>query len=375
MPIVKSLSTSSQTSESFLEIGDKGFGFLRSSAKNYAPSSQDTFVSADVIRQYSLRPGLSLKGRTQPSQKGGMQLLSIESVNDQPLEKYRSVLPFDKLTTVHPLERIRLETTPDSISMRVLDLLAPIGKGQRGLLVSPPRSGKTTLLKQIANSVVKNHPEIYLIVLLVDERPEEVTDFKREVKGEVAASSNDMDMPNHIRISLMTIERAKRMVEFGKDVVILLDSITRVARVFNNASANSGRTMTGGLDARAMEQPRRMFAAARKTEEAGSLTIIATALIETGSRMDELIFQEFKGTGNMELVLDRKIAEQRIWPAVDIFQSGTRKEELLIPAKDLEKTAYIRRGLSGLNPPNAMARVVEGLTKFPTNAKLLAQIK
>jgi transcription termination factor Rho len=375
MPIVKSLSTSSQTSESFLEIGDKGFGFLRSSAKNYAPSSQDTFVSADVIRQYSLRPGLSLKGRTQPRQKGGMQLLSIESVNDQPLEKYRSVLPFDKLTTVHPLERIRLETTPDSISMRVLDLLAPIGKGQRGLLVSPPRSGKTTLLKQIANSVVKNHPEIYLIVLLVDERPEEVTDFKREVKGEVAASSNDMDMPNHIRISLMTIERAKRMVEFGKDVVILLDSITRVARVFNNASANSGRTMTGGLDARAMEQPRRMFAAARKTEEAGSLTIIATALIETGSRMDELIFQEFKGTGNMELVLDRKIAEQRIWPAVDIFQSGTRKEELLIPAKDLEKTAYIRRGLSGLNPPNAMARVVEGLTKFPTNAKLLAQIK
>src|ERR1051325_7742097 len=254
MPIVKSLSTSSQTSESFLEIGDKGFGFLRSSAKNYAPSSQDTFVSADMIRQYSLRPGLSLKGRTQPSQKGGMQLLSIESVNDQPLEKYRSVLPFDKLTTVHPLERIRLETTPDSISMRVLDLLAPMGKGQRGLLVSPPRSGKTTLLKQIANSVVKNHPEIYLIVLLVDERPEEVTDFKREVKGEVAASSNDADQPSHIRISLMSIERARRMVEFGKDVVILLDSITRVARVFNNAQGNSGRTMTGGLDVRAMEQ-------------------------------------------------------------------------------------------------------------------------
>jgi transcription termination factor Rho len=301
--------------------------------------------------------------------------VTIETINGEPPDKYAKLIPFDKLTTVHPIQKINLETGPESISMRVLDMLAPIGKGQRGLIVSPPRSGKTTLLKQIANSVVKNHPEITLIVLLVDERPEEVTDFRREVKGEVVASSNDMDQPSHMRISLMTIDRARRMVEFGKDVVILLDSITRVARVFNNAQGNSGRTMTGGLDARAMEQPRKMFAAARKTEEAGSLTIMATALIETGSRMDELIFQEFKGTGNMELVLDRKIAEQRIWPAVDIFQSGTRKEELLIPAKDLEKIAYIRRGLSGLNPPTAMGRVVEGLTKFPTNAKLLAQIK
>jgi transcription termination factor Rho len=369
------LSTSNATSESFLEIGDKGFGFLRSAAKNYAPSSQDIFVSADLIRQYGLRPGLSLKGKTQPGHKGGPQLVTIETINGEPPDKYAKLIPFDKLTTVHPIQKINLETGPESISMRVLDMLAPIGKGQRGLIVSPPRSGKTTLLKQIANSVVKNHPEITLIVLLVDERPEEVTDFRREVKGEVVASSNDMDQPSHMRISLMTIDRARRMVEFGKDVVILLDSITRVARVFNNAQGNSGRTMTGGLDARAMEQPRKMFAAARKTEEAGSLTIMATALIETGSRMDELIFQEFKGTGNMELVLDRKIAEQRIWPAVDIFQSGTRKEELLIPAKDLEKIAYIRRGLSGLNPPTAMGRVVEGLTKFPTNAKLLAQIK
>lgn len=333
------------------------------------------FVSADLIRQNNLRPGLSLKGKTQPGQKGGPALVAIESVNGETLEKYKSLAPFDKLTTIHPNQRIRLETTPDSISMRVLDLLAPIGKGQRGLLVAPPRSGKTTLLKQIANSAAKNHPEICVIVLLVDERPEEVTDFRREVKGEVVASSNDMDAPCHVKTSIMTIERARRMVEFGKDVLILLDSITRVSRVFNSVQGNSGRTMTGGLDSRAMEQPRRMFAAARKTEEAGSLTIIATALIETGSRMDELIFQEFKGTGNMELVLDRKIAEQRIWPAVDIFQSGTRKEELLIPPKDLERITYIRRGLSGMNPPTAMGRVVEGLTKYPTNAKLLAQIK
>lgn len=332
-------------------------------------------MSADLIRQQGLRPGLSLKGKTQPGQKGSQQLVTIESVNGEPLEKYKKLLAFEHLTTIHPFQKIHLETDPDNVSMRILDLLAPIGKGQRGLIVSPPRSGKTTLLKQIAASVTKNHPEITLIVLLVDERPEEVTDFKREVKGEVCASSNDADQPSHMRLSLMTIERARRLVEFGKDVVILLDSITRVARVFNNAQGNSGRTMTGGLDARAMEQPRKMFAAARKTEEAGSLTIMATALVETGSRMDELIFQEFKGTGNMELVLDRKIAEQRIWPAMDIFQSGTRKEELLLPTKELEKITYIRRGLSGLNPPNAMARVIEGLHKFPTNAKLLAQIK
>jgi transcription termination factor Rho len=279
-----------------------------------------------------------------------------------------------ELTVISPLERITLETVPERCTTRIIDLMAPIGKGQRGLIVAPPRTGKTTLLQHMADAVVKNHPELKLIILLVDERPEEVTDFKRTVPAaEIMASSNDMDVKSHTRIAQLAIERAKRLVEAGKDVFILLDSITRVGRAFNNA-ATGGRTMSGGLDSRALEIPRKIFAAARNTEEAGSLTIMATALIETNSRMDDIIFQEFKGTGNMELVLDRKISDQRIYPAVDIFLSGTRREELLVPADDLHKIHVIRRGLAGYKPLEAMERMLFFAKKFPTNAQMLREI-
>jgi transcription termination factor Rho len=276
---------------------------------------------------------------------------------------------------INPLERINLETTPERYTTRVMDLMTPIGKGQRGIIVAPPRTGKTTLLQHIADAVVKNHPEITLIMLLVDERPEEVTEIKRTIpSAEIMASSNDMDVKSHTRIAQLAIERAKRLVESGKDVFVLLDSITRVGRAFNNATGGGGRTMSGGMDSRALEIPRKLFAAARNTEEAGSLTIIATALVETGSRMDDLIFQEFKGTGNMELALDRKISEQRIYPAVDIFQSGTRREELLIPADDLHKIGIIRRGLAGHKPIEAIERLLFFAKKFPKNEQMLREI-
>jgi len=290
-------------------------------------------------------------------------------------EKCRNFPSFEELTTINPNKRIRLETVPDRFTTRVMDMMTPVGKGQRGLIVAPPRTGKTTLLQHIADAVVKNHPEMELIILLVDERPEEVTEIRRTVPmAEIMASSNDSDLKSHTRISQLAIERAKRLVEAGKDCFILLDSLTRVGRAFNNAMTNSGRTLSGGMDARAMEIPRKLFAAARNTEEAGSLTIMATALIETGSRMDELIFQEFKGTGNMELVLDRKISDQRIYPAIDIFLSGTRREELLLPQYELEKINVIRRGLAGHKPVEAIERLLSFLKKFPTNAQMLKEI-
>ncbi len=270
---------------------------------------------------------------------------------------------------------MKLETVPDRFTTRIIDLVTPVGKGQRGLIVAPPRTGKTTLLHHIAQAVVKNHPDVKLMILLVDERPEEVTDFKRNIPAaELWASSNDMDVKSHTRIAQLCIERAKRLVESGHDVFILLDSITRLGRAFNNAISGGGRTMSGGVDSRALEIPRKIFAAARNTEEAGSLTIVATALIETGSRMDELIFLEFKGTGNMEIVLDRKISDQRVYPAVDIFQSGTRRDELLIPSDDLHKISVIRRGLSGHKPFEAIERLLSFVKKFPTNAQLLKEI-
>jgi transcription termination factor Rho len=279
------------------------------------------------------------------------------------------------LTTINPNKRIKLETVPDRYTTRIMDLMTPLGMGQRGLIVAPPRTGKTTLLHHIADAVAKNHPEMILIILLVDERPEEVTDFRRShPTAELMASSNDADIKSHTRISQLAIERAKRLVEAGKHVFILLDSITRTARAFNNALAGGGRTMSGGIDARAMETPRKIFAAARNTEEAGSLTIVATALIETGSRMDELIFQEFKGTGNMEMVLDRKISDQRIYPAVDIFLSGTRREELLLQPWELEKINLIRRSLAGHKPEEAIQRLLMFVKKFPTNAEMLKGI-
>ncbi len=355
-----------------LEVGEKGFGFLRNPARSFQISPNDIYVSPDIIRKYRLRPGLEIEGRAVPPKKGSPQLAEIYKMNGQPPEKWASLKKFDDLTSLNPNERFFLETVEDRYTTRVVDLIAPVGKGTRGLIVAAPRTGKTTLLHHIADAVISNHPDVHTMVLLVDERPEETTDFRRSVKGgEVIASTNDQTIEEHVRTAKMAIERAKRMVEFGRDVFIVLDSITRLARAFNNYIGSTGRTMTGGLDARAMEQPRRIFASARKAEEGGSLTIIATALVDTGSRMDELIFQEFKGTGNSELVLDRKIAEQRFWPAVDINASGTRREELLLAPKDLEAITRLRRALSGAPPIEALQRLLTGMSKFKTNKEFL----
>jgi transcription termination factor Rho len=358
-----------------LEVGEKGFGFLRNPARSFQVNPQDIYVSPDLIRRYRLRAGIEVEGRAAPPRKGSPQLVEIYSINGQPPEKFASLKKFDDLTSINPNDRFVLETLPDRYTTRVVDLVAPIGKGTRGLIVAAPRTGKTTLLHDIANAVLTNHPDVHVIVLLVDERPEETTDFRRSIKGgEVIASTNDQTIEEHVRTAKMAIERAKRLVEYGKDVFIVLDSITRLARAFNNYIGSTGRTMTGGLDARAMEQPRRIFASARKAEEGGSLTIIATALVDTGSRMDELIFQEFKGTGNMELVLDRKIAEQRFWPAVDINASGTRREELLMAPKDLEAMARLRRALSEVPPVDSIQKLLTGLSKFKNNKEFLKAV-
>ncbi len=361
--------------EGIIEISGKGFGFLRDRSRNFTQSPLDIFVSPEMVRRFNLRDGQWIKGSVRKSGRGH-QMHEITSVNGDAPDASRLQPSFDELTVINPSEPLIMATTPERYTTRIIDMVTPIGKGQRGLIVAPPRTGKTTLLQHIADAMMKNHPEVQLIMLLVDERPEEVTEIRHTVpKAEIMASSNDMDVRSHTRIAELAIERAKRLVEAGKDVFILLDSITRLGRAFNNAMTNGGRTMSGGIDARAMEIPRRLFAAARNTEEAGSLTIIATALIETGSRMDEIIFQEFKGTGNMELVLDRKIAEQRIYPAVDIFQSGTRREELLVPADTLQKISFLRRGLSGCRPADAIDRLLFYLKKFQTNDQMLREIR
>jgi len=359
--------------EGIVEVSGKGFGFLRDPKRGYAQHPNDVFVTPELCRAFNLRDGQWVKGFTRRGNRGA-QLFKINEINGDEPEKSLQLPQFDELTVVSPNKLIRLETVPERFTTRIIDLMCPIGKGQRGLIVAPPRTGKTTLLQHIADAVVKNHKDIKLIILLVDERPEEVTEIKRTVPtAEIMASSNDSDIKSHTRIAQLAIERAKRLVESGKDVFLLLDSITRVGRAFNNA-LGGGRTMSGGLDARALEIPRKIFAAARNTEEAGSLTIIATALIETNSRMDEVIFQEFKGTGNMELVLDRKISDQRTYPAIDIFQSGTRREELLLPEADLHKINVIRRGLAGHKPVEAIERLLFFVKKFPTNAQMLAGI-
>jgi len=360
--------------EGIIEISGKGFGFLRDAKRNFIQTPQDIFVTPEIVRRFQLRDGMWIYGETRRGNRGP-QLTRLLKINDDEPTKYQDLRPFEELTTINPNERIKLETASDRYTTRVMDLMTPLGKGQRGLIVAPPRTGKTTLLQHIADAVVKNHPEMKLIILLVDERPEEVTDFRRSCpNAEIMASSNDSDIKSHTRIAQLAVERAKRLVEAGKDVFILLDSITRTARAFNNATGGGGRTMSGGIDARAMEIPRKLFAAARNTEEAGSLTIVATALIETGSRMDELIFQEFKGTGNMELVLDRKISDQRTYPAVDIFLSGTRREELLLQPFELEKINLIRRGLAGHKPVEAIERLLMFVKKFPTNMQMLKEI-
>ncbi len=362
-------------SEGIVEVSGKGFGFLREAKRSFVQTPADVFVTPEVCRKYNLRDGQWIKGEVRRSSRGP-QLFRLTELNGEDPEKFKNLPNFDELTSINPKKRIRLETTPDRYTTRVMDLMTPIGKGQRGLIVAPPRTGKTTLLQHIAEAVVKNHPEMKLIILLVDERPEEVTEIRRTVpQAEIMASSNDSDLKNHTRIAQLAMERSKRLVEAGFDVFMLLDSITRMGRAFNNAlGGGGGATGSGGVGTRALEIPRKIFAAARNTEEAGSLTIMATALIDTGSRADEVIFLEFKGTGNMELVLDRKISDQRIFPAVDIFASGTRREELLLQGWELDKINVIRRGLAGHKPLEAIERLLSFLKKFPTNAQMLTSL-
>jgi len=359
----------------YLEISEKGFGFLRTVENHFHPKPTDIFVTPDTIKRSFLREGSFVAGPTQPPHRGNSpQLKAVHRVNGMPFEDYVKSVRFENLTTIDPIEKFRLETSPDLIETRVIDMVTPLGKGTRGLIVAPPRTGKTTILKQIANAITANHPEVHVLVLLIDERPEEVTDFQRSVKAEVVASSNDQDLETHVRLSRFMIERCRRMVEAGKDVFVLLDSITRVARAYNSVHGGSGRTMTGGVDARALEIPRKMFASARKIEEGGSLTILATALVDTGSRMDELIFQEFKGTGNMELILDRKLSDRRLFPSIDIPKSGTRKEEKLFPKNQIEAVRKLRRMMVDLNPVEAMETLVAALKKHKTNDELLAKL-
>ncbi len=363
--------------DGMLELAPKGFGFLRVAGKNFEQARDDIFVTPEIIRKYNLRLGQWIHGLHQEGPRGP-QLVEITAVNGMPPEEAAKLPHFDELKAINPAKRISFETTPERFTTRVVDIMAPVGRGQRGLIVSPPRSGKTTLLLHMAEAIREKYDEaIHLMVLLVDERPEEVTEFRRALPGaEIYASSNDEQARSHCRIAELAIERAKRLVEAGKDVFLLMDSITRLARAYNNTMNNRGRgTGSGGITIGALEVPRRLFAAARNTRGGGSLTILATALIQTNSRADEAIFMEFKGTGNMELVLDRKIAENYIYPAVDIFKSGTRREELLIPGHMLHKIHLIRRGLSGHRPVEAMERLLFFLKKFPNNPQMLLEIK
>jgi transcription termination factor Rho len=353
----------------------KGYGFLRDHLKNYARNVTDPYVGADMINRLRLREGVLIKGKAEgPAGGQGPRLTNIESVEGLSPEKYATVKRFDDLTPIDPHERIRLEIGAEPLTMRIMDLFAPIGKGQRGLIVAPPRTGKTILLQQLAASVTRNHPELYLIMLLIDERPEEVTEMRRAVTGEVVASSMDREVESHVRLASLLGERAKRLAEMGKEVFLLLDSITRLARAHNKVVGNSGRTMSGGVDIRALEIPKKLFGSARAFEEGGSLTVMATALIETGSRMDELIFQEFKGTGNMELVLDRKLADRRMWPAMDLWQSGTRKEEKLLDPETLRRATMLRRSLAGMKPVETMESIIGAMSKHSSNASFLKQV-
>ena len=361
--------------EGYLEIAEKGFGFLRSPEQHFSPKPSDIFVTPDTIKRNFLREGSFIKAVTQPPHRGhNPQLREILEINGMPPAEYGQVVRIENLTTIDPIEKFKLETTPDVLETRIIDLVTPIGKGTRGLIVAPPRTGKTTILKQIANAITTNHPEVEVVVLLIDERPEEVTDFTRSVNADVIASSNDQELDTHVRLSRFIIERCRRRVEAGKDVFVLMDSITRVARAYNSVHGGSGRTMSGGVDARALEIPRKMFASARKIEERGSLTILATALVDTGSRMDELIFQEFKGTGNMELILDRKLADRRLYPALDIPKSGTRKEEKLYGAKYIQAIHKLRRQMIDTNPIEALETLTAALKKYKTNEEVLNRL-
>ncbi|MGO9374027.1 MAG: transcription termination factor Rho, partial [Syntrophobacteraceae bacterium] len=362
--------------EGVLEILPDGFGFLRSQNYNYLPGPDDIYVSPSQIRRFNLRTGDSISGQIRPPKDNEryFALLKVEAVNYEDPEIARDKILFDNLTPLYPDRRIMLETVADNLSTRVMDLLTPIGSGQRGLIVAQPRTGKTMLLQNIANATASNHKDAYLIVLLIDERPEEVTDMQRNVKAEVVSSTFDEPPQRHVQVAEMVIEKAKRLVEHKKDVVILLDSITRLARAYNSVVPPSGKILSGGLDSNALHRPKRFFGAARNVEQGGSLTIIATALIDTGSRMDEVIFEEFKGTGNMEIVLDRKLADRRIFPAIDINKSGTRKEELLILPEDLNRIWILRKLLSPLNPIDAMEFLLDKMQGTKNNADFLASM-
>ncbi len=360
--------------EGVLEVVQDGFGFLRAPEANYLPGPDDIYVSPDVIRQHSLRTGDTIEGIIQApgDNENYFAITIVEKINFEDPERAKHKVAFDNLTPLYPDERLKMEIEDPTIkdrSARIIDLVAPIGKGQRSLIVAPPRTGKTVLLQNIAHSIEQNHPECYLIVLLIDERPEEVTDMQRSVKGEVVSSTFDEPATRHVAVAEMVIEKAKRLVEHKRDVVILLDSITRLGRAFNTVVPSSGKVLTGGVDANALQRPKRFFGAARNIEEGGSLTIISTALIDTGSRMDEVIFEEFKGTGNSEIVLDRKVADKRVFPAIDILKSGTRKEELLVDSKDLQKTYVLRRILNPMGTTDAVEFLISKLKQTKSNGE------
>jgi transcription termination factor Rho len=360
--------------EGVLETLPDGFGFLRSPDFNYLPGPDDIYVSPSQIRRFNLRTGDTIAGQIRPPKEGEryFALLKVETVNFEDPAVARDKILFDNLTPLYPDQRLKLETDPDNYSARVMDLMTPVGMGQRGLIVAAPRTGKTMLLQNLANSIARNHPEVVLIVLLIDERPEEVTDMERSVKAEVVSSTFDEPAQRHIQVAEMVLEKAKRLVEHKREVVILLDSITRLARAYNTVIPASGKILSGGLDANALQRPKRFFGAARNIEEGGSLTIIATALVDTGSRMDEVIFEEFKGTGNMEIHLDRKLTEKRIFPSININASGTRKEELLLPSEDLNRIWILRKLLSPLSPVDSMEFLLEKLKGTRSNSDFLA---
>ncbi|MBM4064502.1 MAG: transcription termination factor Rho [Planctomycetes bacterium] len=359
--------------EGVVEVLPEGFGFLRSPDYNYLPCPDDIYISPSQIRRFGIRTGAVVSGQIRPPKdtERYFALLRVEAINFENPEIMGEKIVFDDLTPLHPTERLFLEKESAELETRIMDLVTPIGKGQRGLIVAPPRTGKTVLLQKIANSITKNHPEVYLIILLIDERPEEVTDMDRSVDAEVIGSTFDEPASRHIQVAEMVIEKAKRMVEYGRDVVVLLDSITRLARAYNTEVPHSGKILSGGVDASALQKPKRFFGAARNIEEGGSLTIIATALIDTGSRMDEVIFEEFKGTGNMELHLDRKLADRRLFPAIDITRSGTRKEELIVNPEEIKRMWMLRKVLNEMNPVEAMELLKNRLAKSKTNAEFL----
>jgi len=361
--------------EGVLELHPKGYGFLRSATRSYAPQNTDPFVPGPLMQRLGLREGHLVAGTLENSRPGqGPRINDIATIEGLPPNEFPR-RNFDELTPIDPHETIRLETGAEPLTMRVMDLLTPIGKGQRGLIVAPPRTGKTVLLQHIAHAVSVNHPEMHVMMLLIDERPEEVTDMRRTIKGEVIASSSDRDSVSHTRIAQLMVERGRRLAEQGKSVFVLLDSLTRLARAYNKNVNSGGRTMSGGVDIRALEVPKKLFGTARVFEEGGSLTVLGTALIETGSRMDEVIFQEFKGTGNMELVLDRRLSDRRVYPAIDIAASGTRKEELLLPPEVLTQVTLLRRSLMQIHPVQGMELLIKKLSETKTNAEFLGKVQ